>query len=314
MKVAQFDNAFTRDIQRTFDNYRSEVASNSAYQQIFDVRSTSEYTTNITSTEGVKKPTWLNESQNLTQNRLEKGFKVQYESDEFGHRIIISQKARNKARDNENILLDYIATERDDAIAAAHMFMEVESHRLLNNVTNTTFFQAPDTLSIANAAHTWNSSVATWSNVMTPAPFSTSVIDAAMAYGGAFQSPTGDQMPVSFDTIICKTGGAASRAIKKTLGLGTASQYLATTIGAINLYFGEFTVIETPFLTDGNEYHFLSKGGQYANPFFIDIIDAPHVEEMMVDHDNLDYIYPVVGSFKIGVQNQPFNYLYNAGS
>lgn len=313
MKAAYFDNQFTRDIQKTFSNFRSEVAASSAYAQIFDVRNTSEYTSSITSTEGIKQPTWFNESQNLTQNRLEKGFKVTYESEEFGHKIVVSKKVRNKARDNLNLLAEYIVEERDDAIAAMHHFMEKETHRVLNNATNTTYFQSPDGLSLANAAHGWNSGSATWSNILVSSPFSTAVIDAAMAYGGAFQDAQGNQMPLGFDTIICKTGGAASRAIKKTLGLGTASQYLATSIGAINLYFGEFTVIETPFLTSGNEYFFMDRSGQYSNPLFIDIIESPSVEEMMVDQGNLDYIYPVTASIKIGIQNQPFNLLYNAG-
>lgn len=311
MKVGYFDSEFTRDIQQSFANFCRQATDIAAFRKFCDVRNTTEYTSNINSTEGIKEPSWVNESQQPVQHRLEKGYKTTLVSREFAHQIVLSYKARVKARDSKERLSEYIAQERDAAIFATYQFMEKEAHRMLNFATTNTYYVAPDGLSLINAAHTWNSSTATFSNIMSSAPLTAQVVDAAMAYGGAFTDAQGLQMPLSFDTIVVRKGGAASRAALKLFGRGTSDQYMATTIGGVNIYFGEMTIIETPYLSNSNAYFFMDLSGKYANPLRFDIVDFPGVQDL-IPEANGDFVYPIFGSVKIGIQNAPFNILYNA--
>jgi hypothetical protein len=312
MKIAYFDSLFTRDIQKNYTDHSREAMENSAFSKIFEVRNTNEYTTNITSTESMKRPTWLTESQEPVTNRLEKGFKVTLVAQKFGQKLVISEHAREKAKDNMEKLAEHIATEMETATIGTYDFMEQEAHRVLNFATTSTYYVSPDGQPMISANHLWNSTGATWSNLMASAPLTASVVDAAAAYGGAFVDAEDKPLPLNFDTIVVKKGGAASRAAKKLFGIGTSNQYMATTIGGVNIYFGEMTIIETPYLTNGNAYFFLDMSGKYGNPFLFDIVKAPTVADIIAE-SNGDYVYPYSAFIKIGIQKQPFTVLYNAG-
>lgn len=312
MKVAYFDSVFTRDIQENFSEYSREAIENSAMSQIFEVRNSSEYTRNVTSTESIKRPSWLAESQEPPSVRLEKGYKATFVSRRFGEKIVISEDARTKAGDSMENLAEHINEEMSAAVAGTYDFMEEEAHRILNNSTNTTFYASPDGQALISANHVWNSTGLTWSNLQASAPLSAATVDAAMAYGGAFTDAEGKPMPINFTHIVVKKGGAASRAAKKLFGINTSNQFMATTIGGVNIYFGELTIVETPYLDNGNEYFFMDLSGKFGNPLMFDIIKAPTAGELIAE-SNGDYVYPYSAYVNIGIQKLPFTILRNAG-
>ena len=66
----------------------------------------------------------------------------------------------------------------------------------------------------------------------------------------------GKPMPVSMKSIVVKKGGKAAVAARKLFGM-YGSQYSPTVIGDINIYMGEFNIIETPYIISDTAYYFM---------------------------------------------------------
>lgn len=314
--VSEFNTLFSKDIKETFDNGSMEAMNNSTYSKFYDVSDTNEYTASYTSTEGVDLPSYFDEAEDLKASKLGKGYKTTYESREFGHIISISKKARNKIGDNTEKLAMYAETQKKMALVAMNSFLEKEMAVLLDyaNASNASFrILAPDLLPLASAAHVWKSTGTTFDN-----DFGTDAIDVAHAadveaYAGAFVDAQGVAMPLSFNTIFVKKGGAASRQAKSVYASRNAQgQFTVTAIGDINLYSGAVTIIETPWMASGNDYVYVADATSLglSNPMFCEFIERPTVGENFTENANLSWETPVSASFKFGIKNLPFTLLY----
>lgn len=127
------------------------------------------------------------------------------ESEEYGHNIVITKKARVKMKDDTVQIARHVATLRNAAVIALYTKIEKMAHGLLNDAFAGATYLAPDGLSIINDAHLWNSTGESFDNKLSTgtAP-ATSVLDAVAAYGGAFTDSHGNEMPLNFRTIVCK--------------------------------------------------------------------------------------------------------------
>ncbi len=310
MHISYFDSAFTRDLQKTFQDFSMEALMNGAFSKFCDVRDTNEFTTNVATTEGSNNPSWVPESGEFPVRELNKGYRGSFVAQHYAQKLIVSKDTRVKSNDSMEKISTFLQDERDAAINNMYDFMEKQVHLLLNTATTTTNFVALDGQPIISASHVWQTG-GTFSNLMSSAPLSIATVNAAAAYGGSFTAPLGQEMPLNFDTIIVKKGGAASRAARQLFGIKDSGQYKPTTIGGINIYFGEYTIIETPWMTNGNAYFFMNLQGRYKSPFLFDIVQSPTMADLK-EETNLDWVYPYDAYVKIGVQDMPFNVLYNA--
>jgi hypothetical protein len=111
---------------------------------------------------------------------------------------------------------------------------------------------APDSVELCGAHLTKDG--AAWFTNKTTAKLSETSYKAAVAYAGAFKDPTDSTkpMPLTWKAIMVKKGGNAADTAKRLF----ANNINPTQINDINLYQGELTIIETPYISN-TEHWFL---------------------------------------------------------
>lgn len=319
--IQEFNATFSKDIRQTFDNQAREAVKNVAFSRWMSVADSTEYTASYTSTEGMTLPEELTEQQNLPTSNLGKWYKSTQTATEYGHNIIVTFKSRLKMKDNTEDIARHLNTLKNAAIISCHIKLEKLTHGLLNDAFAGATYLAPDGLSICNDAHTWNSTGNTYDNKLSAgtAP-AVSVLDSVEAYGGAFTDAEGNEMPLNFNTIVCKKGWSAAQKWKQILGFNNG-QYSPTSIANINIYVGEYRLIETPYLTSSTAYFFLAdldgvvdSNGNSLNPMYLDFIQRPQIMSDAQQKDNLDFVYPYAFSCRFGVRNAPFSVLGDPGA
>lgn len=314
LTVSEFNTTFSKNINEMFNNESWEAVKNSSFAKIYDVSDSSEYTSSFTSTEGIDLPAYFDESEPLKESSIAKGYKVTYDSAEFGHIIGITKKARLKIGDNTEKLAQLANTQKNSAIVAMHTFLEKETWALLdyaNGSSSSYKIVAPDGAALYDT-HTWKSTGAQFTNDL-----GTDAIDVAhaadvVAYAGAFTDAQGVAMPLRFNRIFVKTGGAASKQAKAVYASKNAQgQYNVTALGDINIYSGEVEVIEIPRMSSGNDYVYVADtmSLNMENPLFVEFIQRPQIEGEFKENKSLTWETPVSASFKYGVRNMPFNLL-----
>lgn len=319
--IAEFNSTFSKDIRQTFENMSMEAMKNSAFSRWMNVNDSTEYSASYTSTEGIDLPTILTEQQTLPTSNLGKGYKVTQDSEEYGHNIVITKKARVKAKDDTEKLARHVATLRNAAIIGLYTKVEKLAHGLLNDAFAGATYLAPDGLALCSDAHVWNSTGNTFDNKLSSgtAP-TTTVLDSVASYGGAFTDSHWNEMPLNFRTIVCKKGGSAFTKWRQILGLNNG-QYSPTSISNVNIYVGEYTIIETPYLSSSTAYFFVAdtdglvgSDGNSLNPMYLDFLQRPQIEGDARVKDNLDFVYDYTMSFRFGIRNQPFTILGDPGA
>ena len=280
--VAEFNTTWSKSIVESFDEQSKEAIRNSAMNMILDISDTTEYTESYNATEAMDLPGYIDESENLKDSSTGKGYKVTFDSAEFGHKIKVTYKARLKAKDSTEKLLEVINREKNNAIIQMNTFLEIETHKLLNEAFSSTAYLAPDGLTICNDAHVWNSTGETFDNKLSAGTaLSSTVVDAVERYAGAFTDAEGNPMPLNFKKIVVKKGGKAATAAKRLFGIPNAQgQYSPTSVGNIDIYNGFYTIIETPYMTSNTAYFFIAdfEGTGMKNPLFCNFVERPKIQ------------------------------------
>jgi hypothetical protein len=313
LTVAEFNTEFSKNIKEMFDNQSREAMKNAAYSLVYDVSDTSEYTASYTSTEGGDLPAYFDEGEPLKNSSIGKGYKVTYDSAEFGHKMAITKKARLKVGDNTESIAKIADKQKNTLILQMKNFIELETRALLDyaNGSNAAYkILAPDLKPLYSGTHTWKSTGTTFDNDL-----GTDAIDLAHAadiktYAGAFTDSHGIPMPLNFDRIFVKLGGAASKQAKAIYASTTAQgQYQVTDLGNINIYAGDVKVIEVPRMSSGNDYFYMADTSMLNvdNPLFVEFVQRPMAEGTFKENDNLTWEMPASCSFKFGIKNLPFN-------
>jgi len=306
LDIATFSSTFTKNIAKAFYNQADDAMKYSVMSQIFNVSDSSEYTASFTSTEASNGTDWVTESNNYPESSLEKGYKTAFESAEFGHKLMITKKARNKVKDSTEKVLELWNKQKNYAITALHGFLERNTTGIFNEAFSSTKYLAPDGQTLISATHERKSSVTTRSNLVPTQVLSSTVVDIVEKTGGAFKSADGEQMPLNFKYCMVKKGSSASRiALKLFAARNAQGQYSPTTIGAINIYEWSYRVIENPRMTNDTAYFFLTEDQERS--VFADFIERPKLQNMISERENLDRYTIAGGSMRYGINNQPFD-------
>jgi len=319
LDVGTFNSTFMKAIAKTFYNQAGEAMKYSVMSQIFDVQDTTEYTEAFTSIEATNNVDRVEESWNYPESWMEKGYKTAFESAEFGHKLVITKKARNKERDVTEKILQLANKQKNYAIVALHHFLEKNTSEIFNQAFSSTKYLAPDWKVLCASDHSWNSTPAgktykTWSNLLSASALDLTQVDAVEKKAWDFKDATGDQKPLHFQYVMVKKGWTASRQALKIFARKDAMwQYLVSTIWNLNIYQGAYMVIENPWMTSDTAYFFLTwPDTEIERSIMARFVERPRIQTEFKERENLDW-YTVAGwSMKYGIRNQPYDILWSA--
>lgn len=317
---AEFDQEFTRAIQDSFANGIDKRLDQGYFNKFVYNYDTVIGQEEFTSTEGMDSPDYVDERENLKETSLEKGYKVAFTGNGFGHRCIISKEARVQARDSITILREHLSNKMVSAVRVMARFVEEEGHRFLNQaftaapvvnwVTSKPIsLAAPDGAPLIDAAHTWKTG-GNFSNLLSGWALTLAKVEEVERIAGEFVWPDGTRMPLTPSTIIVKKGGAASVAAKQIFGIRVNSdQYRVPNTGDLNIYStGQYTIVETPYLNSGTAHFFMADEvmNDMDNPLFLSFQQRPRMEGLQQMSNNLDRVYPYYSHMKYGIRNMPY--------
>ena len=319
----EFNNTFTKNVVKAFENGSNEVLRRSYFTKFSDVVDTTEYNEKFNSTEGQKLPSYIVENQTLPKVQQEKWYVSFLTSRSVADRICISKDVRLQAWDNTTSLWKHLAREIESATMWFNFFNEVEAHSIFNQwftnlpVTNprtgTTTIAAPDTEAAFSANHSWNSSANVWSNLLAATPLTQAVMDDANRRSKAFVDARGNEMPMYINKIYVKAGSTAEAAALKLFGAQVNNeQYRTDTQADLNQYAGKVDIISTPFITSDTAYFFVAdmddpRNIGIQNPWSFRFQQRPMLEGTLLQTENLQFEYAYSQAIKFGLVNQPLN-------
>ena len=319
--TTNFPNFLDKTIKKVFTEY-SEIAEKSAlYAKWMRMAPTTEYDQSFTSDEGIDGFAPLEESGGIKDLSRGVGYKNSISSAEYAGRLTITKKMRIRSKDSTVKLGELLSKDMSKQIGKARLHKELRSHAMLNNGFVTTgltdpgngIVLAPDTLSLFNASHAWNSTSETFSNTGTAA-FTGAVWDAVLKVGTDITDASGTPYVSIYDTLVVKQNSETARRMKRLFFGNVVPTSMVVTDAStnINLYQGtSISIVETPYLT--SETAWFAYDSKQTNPFFLHDVQKPTVEDRIV-RENLDWVYPVTISYEVACDEMPTAWYGNTGT
>lgn len=307
----QYEYALQRvkGIKKSFDNAMDMKIKSYMDNRIVDIYPTTEVFEIFTSTEGMTGAKELSNAETPPTLDLQDGYSVQIEEKRFGGAIeLLENEYRREETDMTMKVNQALKRKRNKLLVAnTHLFL-TEMFKFLNYAFATTYFVAPDGAALSGT-HTWKSGT-TFTNKGTAA-LSQDAVDAVVEYGGDFKDAAGVPMPIDFDTIIVKKGSANARFAKRQFAMGISPIHVAD----INIYEGEYTIIETPYITSANKNYWFMRASQNpdGNSLKIGVGEMPTLREP-IRQNNEAIRTNCTGFWKQGVTNMPYDWYGSDGT
>jgi len=296
-----------KGIKQDFDNGAKQSLDQYKDNQIFDFYNTTEVFEIFTSTESMSGVKELTNSETPPILNLEEGYSVTIEESRFGAAILLDETTYRRNGIDSTLKVDsYLAKQAAAIMRASVKFFLTKSFLLLNDGFTGSYLLAPDGNPIFGS-HTWKSG-ATFDNGVT-AVLSETAVDDAWEYAGAFTDAAGIESPLNWTHIIVKKGSAAARTAKKLF----AESISPVAVGDINLYEGELTVVETPFITSANKNYWFLRDASLENPLKVGIGEYPTMREP-IRLENEAVRTNVTFFQKVGCVNMPFSWYGSKGT
>jgi hypothetical protein len=242
---------------------------------------------------------------------LEEGYTVTLASSRFGGAITITEDDMTRAQDSTVLIDQFIQRKRDALLKEANHYFITEIFEMYNDAFNSgADTLAPDGVELCGV-HLWSTGASYGFTNYSTAVLSEQAIADLEEYAGALTDASGKPMPQSFNTIVVKKGSVASREAKKIFGM---RGMVPTSVGDINIYEGEYTLIETPYITAAHKtYWFALALSQFENPLYVGITKMPAMNTPVIALNN-SVTSNATGYFKKGITNMPINVYGSTGT
>ena len=308
MNKADYAIQAVKGISETFNNGVQDALEVYKDNRVFDFVNSSEVFEIFTSTEGMNGVTELGDSETPALMTLDDGYSVTIEEFRFGGGFTINEKTYRRDQGDSTMNVDnFIAENSAQAMKTAVHFFLTRSFELLNDAFTGSTFLAPDGKAFLADDHTWASG-ATFNNETT-AVLSEPAMDDAWEYAGAFQDASGKPMPLNWTHIVVKKGSAAARTAKKLF----AESISPVAVGDINLYEGELTIVETPYITTANKLNWFLRDANFKNSLRVKIGEFPTMREP-IKLENEAVRVNITGFMSVGIANMPFDWYGSLGN
>jgi len=291
-----------KGIKKSHDNgckFRIEEYMKTGYIQFYK---TSEVAEIYTSTEGMSGVTELGDLQTPPSMALKDGYSVTITEKRFGGSVTLPENVyRRDGKDSTWKVDQFLMRQRNQLMKTGVQKLMTNAHLMLNEAfDSTSAYLAPDSVEVCGT-HSWASGN-TFDNAVTNA-FDIGEYDTAWEYAGAFTDPAGKEDPLNWTHITVKKGSAAHREAIRLF----AKEIKPTAVNDINIYEGEITVVETPYITTANKLNwFLQDLSTDMSPLAVGIGEYPTMREP-IKLENEAIRSNMTGFWKQGVINMPYN-------
>lgn len=301
--------AAAKGLQPIFKNAMSKRIMKFKDTRLFNFKNSSEWNEIFMSTEGMDAAKELAENETPPVGTLREGYSVNISPIRFGKGIEFTEDDYEKAKDSTTKVDEILKEKRNQCLISNYKFFLDKIFYAYNNAFNSSAtLLAPDGVELCGT-HVWKSGE-TFINKGTKR-ISTSAIDDLMEYGGAFTDADGREMPITFDTIVVKRGSENAREAKKLFAKGIQP----TQVGNVNIYEGEFTIIETPMISATNKNAWFAYDSMFEipMPLYVGVHKMPVFNDP-IKQNNEAVRMNVTGYMKVGINNLPINFYGSDGS
>lgn len=270
---------------------------------------TDEYSEIFSSLEGLSGFEDLGDEEDPGVDKLEQGYNITLTAGRKGGALIVNETVMVQAKDNTTKIDKYLIEQSNQLLKTATKKIMDDAFYAYNHAFDTaSTINAPDGLELC-ATHTYNGG-GTFVNETTGA-LSETTIDTAWEYAGAFTDQAGKEMPLNWTAIMVKKGSAAAKKAKQLFG---ATNMVPTSIDDINIYAGELTIVETPFISTANKLNwFLIDTNIADSPVVCGMVETPTFKEP-IKLANESIRSNVTGYWKTGIVRLPINIYGSTGA
>jgi hypothetical protein len=276
--------------------------------RIFNFEDTQEWTEIFNATEGMTGAKELADAETPPTLDESEGYQVSLSSKRYGAAIELTETDLIKAGDSTVMIDTFLQRKRNDVLTEMRNYFLEDIFTMLNDAFDGTYFLAPDGIALCGT-HVYKATSTTFDNAVTTV-FGQDAIDDLEEYGGAFQDAFGKPRPITFDTIIVKKGSDAAREAKKLFGMYGMTP---TAVADINIYEGQYTLIETPYITSTNKKFWFAVASREKNPLYVGITKMPSMNEP-IKQNNEAVRSNVTGYWKRGINSLPIGFYGSNGS
>ena len=299
--------AEVKGVKKSFDDATQIMLSAYMDMPYVVVENNDQFSEIYNSTESLGGTIALAENETPPVNNLQEGYEVTLTDVRYGNAIEITETDQRKFKDGSTMVDTYLIRQRDRLLKNIKQKFVTTLHAPFNDAFTGATYVAPDGVALAGV-HSWNTAgAATWDNGVTAA-LSATAVDAAVKFGGAFVDAAGDPFPQTYKYILVKLGSSAATTAKKLF----AENIVPATVGDVNLYVGEYTIIETPYLTSDTAW-FMLDDSMEESPVYVGIGEFPSMNAPIVQN-NEAIRTNVTGFWKVGIRNMPFNLYCSDGT
>lgn len=298
--LADYVNETIKGLQEPFklgvQNKLEEYMSN----EFINFGTSSEYDKIYSSLEGLSGFRKLAEAEVPDVTSLEQGYNTTISAERGGLGMNISQTTMVRAKDNTVKVSNYIMEQSAQLMKTVVNGLVTDAFAPYNEAFSSTTYLAPDGICLCGT-HTYNGGN-TFVNA-SASEFSESAVDALYEYAGAFTDQSGKPMPLNFNAVMVKKGSAVAKAVRQLFAFGINP----TAVNDINVYYGEMTVYETPYITTANKKNvFFIDTSIMPSPVVLDVVEYPTFQEPM-KQANESITSNITGYWRNGIAVLPIN-------
>lgn len=310
MTSADYAYQAVKGIKEVFNNTMGDNILTLMENRIIDFYVTSESSEIFTSTEGLTGIESLGDEETPPSLALEDGYSATFSPTRYGGAIVVPETVYTVDQPDSTIQVDkFLKEQMDNLLIATQDELLNSAFYILNNAFNSSALTlAPDSVELCGT-HTWATGN-TFTNSATAA-LDADAVDDMEEVAGAMKDPTDTDRPWvhNFDTIIVKTGSAAARMAKKLFAFGISP----ISVADINIYQGEKTVIETPYITSTNKASWFARDSKIRNSVMLGINKTPTLNDPIIE-DNQSIRTNCTAFWKRGVRNMPHDWYGSSGT
>jgi len=310
MTAADYALHAVKGIKEVVHNTMGEMLEQFMDNRVIDFYVTNESSEIFTSTEGITGMEELGDEETPPSLALEDGYSTTLTPDRFGGQIVIPERVYGVDQGDPSVKVDkFLIEQRDQLLLSLKNKMLNSAFYMLNNAHNSSALTlAPDSVELCGT-HTWATG-GTFDNSATAA-LDQDAVDDMEEFGGKFMDPTDVDRPYvhDYDTIIVKKGSANARMAKKLFAFGITP----ISVADINIYEGEKTVIETPYISYTNRGYWFGRDSNFKNSLVLGVNRVPAMREPM-KQDNEAIVSNCTGFWKRGIKNVPHDWYGSNGT